>query len=335
VQFTGSIDVCCTGAKIRCAMARVVPSSYLRGDVQIVPTTRSQPGPCQLQAMQKVQAAVGFRPTARVVSNEAPTDNRESAARMAGEMLNATFCLTPAGDTCVTSRLYTAIAAGCIPVVICDGLRGAFPSRAQYGSYWIKLAERDWIRDPESALQRLLEMPADEVARRQQQLRLHRADVLYDAEGSRVGAHVLEEAARCLARGRPLDHLSDRSRSGRAVKPADARGEAGGNRTWRSPGGNGDPARPGSSGRGLLERSADRRWRPLDGDGCNSLAQAVVGRASNGGSGDRGYGCGAHPGGTGGGVGGDDALRDAARAKHGSSVLAEVLGKLRAATPQT
>ena len=40
-------------------------------------------------------------------------------------MAASTFCLCPAGDTCVTSRLYTAIAAGCLPVVLCDQLSHA------------------------------------------------------------------------------------------------------------------------------------------------------------------------------------------------------------------
>jgi hypothetical protein len=147
-----------------------------------------------------VQAAVGLRPTPRIVANGGPSSNRQSAVEMFGNMLNSTFCLAPAGDTCVTSRFYTAIEAGCIPVVICDGLHGAFPDQAQYDQFWVKLASRDWIRDPQSALKRLIEMPVDDVARRQQQLSLHRADVLYNTEGSRVGTHVLEQAARCLAR---------------------------------------------------------------------------------------------------------------------------------------
>jgi hypothetical protein len=150
VQFAGSIDVCCTGAKIRCAMSSLVPATYLRNDVQIVPSVRKEPGPCELEAAEKVQAAVGFRPTPLLVGNEVPSGNHESASRMAGQMLNSTLCLIPAGDTCVTSRLYTAIAVGCIPVVICDGLHGAFPHRAQYSQFWIKLSARDWVRDPRS-----------------------------------------------------------------------------------------------------------------------------------------------------------------------------------------
>ena len=68
---------------------------------------------------------------------------------MSAEMAAAVFCLAPAGDTCVTSRLYAAIAAGCIPVVICDPLHGAFPSHTRYADFWVKVrdrARRQWTR---------------------------------------------------------------------------------------------------------------------------------------------------------------------------------------------
>ena len=33
---------------------------------------------------------------------------------------SSVFCLAPAGDMCVSSRINSAIAAGCIPVLLCS-----------------------------------------------------------------------------------------------------------------------------------------------------------------------------------------------------------------------
>ena len=51
------------------------------------------------------------------------------------DMQRSVFCLAPREETCVTSRLYSSIAAVCIPVTICDTLHGAFPAAAAYASF--------------------------------------------------------------------------------------------------------------------------------------------------------------------------------------------------------
>ena len=84
------------------------------------------------------------------------------------EMADALFCLIPAGDSAITDRLYAAIASGCLPVVLADQLQGAFPARAVYDSFWVRVPMRDFIRRPEHLLTLLRAMPQDEVARRQQ-----------------------------------------------------------------------------------------------------------------------------------------------------------------------
>ena len=50
--------------------------------------------------------------------------NNSDVDRMAHEMATTVFCLSPAGDNCVSARFFSAVAAGCIPVVICDHLAG-------------------------------------------------------------------------------------------------------------------------------------------------------------------------------------------------------------------
>ena len=45
-------------------------------------------------------------------------------------------CMSPVQ---VSSRLYSSIAAGCIPVVVSDSLVGAFASYIDYDSIWLKV----------------------------------------------------------------------------------------------------------------------------------------------------------------------------------------------------
>ena len=127
-------------------------------------------------------------------------------------MRDATFCLTPAGDNYVSARFYTAIAAGCLPVVVSDPLLGAFPKQAMYSSFWVKVTSKAFVRDPASLLRTLRAMPAAEVAARQRAMAAHCADVLYDVVGTRVGTNLLLAAAssRCV-QGAPNASLELRS----------------------------------------------------------------------------------------------------------------------------
>ena len=110
-------------------------------------------------------------------------------------MRDVTFCLTPAGDNYASARFYTAIAAGCLPVVLADPFTGAFPLQAMYDTFWVKAPQEDFVRDPASLLRTLRAMPAAEVAARQRAMAAHRADVLYDVVGTRVGTNLLLAAA--------------------------------------------------------------------------------------------------------------------------------------------
>ena len=108
-------------------------------------------------------------------------------------MREATFCLTPAGDNWASARFYTAIAAGCLPVVVADPFTGAFPQQAMYERFWVKVPHEAFIKEPASLLRMLRAMPAAEVAARQRAMAAHRADVLYDVPRTRVGSHFLRE----------------------------------------------------------------------------------------------------------------------------------------------
>ena len=115
-------------------------------------------------------------------------------------MAMSTFCLIPAGDSAVTDRLYTAMSAGCLPVIIADSAPLAFDTHIRYLEFALGVPMRNFIRHPVgSSLEVLRQMPRRELLRRQRRMAAHVADVLYDVEGSRVGSNFLREVAhRCL-----------------------------------------------------------------------------------------------------------------------------------------
>ena len=121
-------------------------------------------------------------------------------------MADSDFCLVPAGDNDVTSRLYSAIAAGCIPVVISPGLSGAFASTVPYDSFWLRVQHQAFVASPVALVPRLEAMPWAERERRRALMAQYAADVLYDVPGSRVASNFLRAAFYgCINRGVPLD----------------------------------------------------------------------------------------------------------------------------------
>ncbi|KAL1520356.1 hypothetical protein AB1Y20_021946 [Prymnesium parvum] len=114
------------------------------------------------------------------------------------EMASSVFCLMPAGDNGIRSLMYSAIAAGCLPVILCDSLTPRslpFSSIVPWESFWIKLSTRIAQRDPLSVLRSLRAINGSEVRRRQRIMAHHRADLVYGLRDSRVGDNFVLEAA--------------------------------------------------------------------------------------------------------------------------------------------
>jgi hypothetical protein len=80
----------------------------------------------------------------------------------------------------VSSRLYSAMSAGCIPVVIANQLAGAFASWVPYGRFWLRVEQQTFINSPLELLGRLRAMPLAEVAERRARMLRHVADVQYN-----------------------------------------------------------------------------------------------------------------------------------------------------------
>ena len=192
--FAGALDVCCTGAAIRCAIGALFVATFgVDPDVLVRPTGN---GACTRRALEgaanKTRSAGGDASAVPAyVANASRAVATGVVNQTAHEMATSTFCLVPAGDTCVTSRLFASMALGCIPVVLCDGLTGALPEHARYSSWWIKHSTRTFMRDATAVLRELRALPAADVARRQREMRDHVADALYDGKGSRVGTNFL------------------------------------------------------------------------------------------------------------------------------------------------
>ena len=118
------------------------------------------------------------------------------------------FCLIPAGDSIVTDRLYTAVAAGCLPVVLAIVKPGAYKEAVNYSAFWHTPSNRAFVRDPNALVAELRAMPAQEVARRQRAMHAARADLLFNVANSRAADNFLRIVAgmRCFGGIKPHTH---------------------------------------------------------------------------------------------------------------------------------
>ena len=154
--FAGAVDgVCCTGALVRCAVAELwgmTRGNPAHADVVIRPSLRSRgaPQPCLEKARRKYAHALDSRAGAAAAVVTPPSGEKGHATIMAARATrsvaartgtaygSSVFCLAPAGDMCVSSRINSALAAGCIPVLLCDEWPGAFSDVVPYHSIIVR-----------------------------------------------------------------------------------------------------------------------------------------------------------------------------------------------------
>lgn len=94
----------------------------------------------------------------------------EEHARLMGQ---STFCYCPRGDTAISKRMYDAVAARCIPVVVADDAEWAFETRAPRAHFSVHVQEDAVLERPKdggpsaSGAERLIDMlralPAERV----------------------------------------------------------------------------------------------------------------------------------------------------------------------------
>ena len=82
-------------------------------------------------------------------------------------MMHAKWCFCPRGDTSSSRRLFDAMIAGCLPVIISDNIDLPFPDVVPYAEIAITVSEDEWSRDPRLTLRRLREISKKEISSRQ------------------------------------------------------------------------------------------------------------------------------------------------------------------------
>ena len=78
------------------------------------------------------------------------------------------FCLVVRGDTSSSRRLFEAIVAGCLPVILSEGLELPFERRVDYASFAYFPSEMEAVMNPKGYIQKLRSIGDDELVRKQQ-----------------------------------------------------------------------------------------------------------------------------------------------------------------------
>lgn len=93
---------------------------------------------------------------------------RSTVKSYASQMMHTRFCLCPRGDSPTSRRLFDAIVAGCLPIVISDDIDRSlpFPDVIPYDSFWFRIKEAEWISDPKSVVDRIVAVPEQEIGSR-------------------------------------------------------------------------------------------------------------------------------------------------------------------------
>ena len=94
--------------------------------------------------------------------------------------------------------MYSAVAAGCLPVILCDQLTAKslpFSVAVPWASFWVKASSRDFVKDAASVLRTLRSINSSEILHKQRVMAQHRADVVYSHRESRAGTNFIRDAA--------------------------------------------------------------------------------------------------------------------------------------------
>ena len=224
VSFSGTLDVCCSGARIRCAVGDVFVSSYDAADVAILTSIRSltRSKTCANRTLRKLAAVsnASYADQVRLhwmssissawsfISRNSSSNTNVAQVSMSSRaghaMASSIFCLIPAGDTYISSRLYSAIGSGCLPVILGDHIlsAAAFATRVNYSTFAVAVPEEVFVSQPHMLVPLLRGMPRAEVRRRQQALAEARPHIVFEvANSTRAGDNFIELAvSRCFQR---------------------------------------------------------------------------------------------------------------------------------------
>jgi hypothetical protein len=102
-------------------------------------------------------------------------------------MLHSTFCLVPKGDTPTSRRLFDAIVAGCIPVVVSDGIYLPFDGFLDWGKFGIKVMEKDVLAEGRVIPDFIERIPQEAIKEMRANLLSVREDFIYGRESPTSG----------------------------------------------------------------------------------------------------------------------------------------------------
>ena len=118
------------------------------------------------------------------------------------KMMRAAFCLAPRGDTASSKRLYEAIAAGCVPVIISDTLRLPFERRLRWADFSIRMREDDVLKAPARLDEWLRELTPERVLGLQTNLERVRRHFIWHLDPTRESA--VDQIITDICEGPPL-----------------------------------------------------------------------------------------------------------------------------------
>ena len=95
--------------------------------------------------------------------------------------MNTRFCIHLRGDTTTSRRLFDAIAALCIPVIISDDINLPFASQIAWNQFTITIPEEEIFRGKSATLEAIMldMIPPERVSAMQYYLAIARHDLLW------------------------------------------------------------------------------------------------------------------------------------------------------------
>jgi hypothetical protein len=85
-----------------------------------------------------------------------------------GQLQRSVFCFIVRGDTSSSRRLFESIVAGCLPVIVSEGIELPFTKHVDYSKFSFMPSEMDVVMNPKGFVETMRAITDAEIKRRQQ-----------------------------------------------------------------------------------------------------------------------------------------------------------------------